>query len=116
MCSGFFAAAMAATIALTACASAPKEERAFDPPLASAVNTMASEAAVAKPGTKVCRWVALGIAEKDLIRGIVQQREGNTVRVRIDDAGRFPNSLNGHRLARGEVITDVATTWTPCTF
>ena len=102
-------------VALAGCASAPKEP-AFDPRLANAVDATATQAAVAKPGTKVCRWVQLGIAEKDLIRGVVQQAEGASVRVRIDDPGRFPNSLNGYRIGKGEVISDAATAWAPCVF
>ena len=105
-----------AILAIAGCSSAPKTDRAFDPQLAKALNATATEAAVAKPGTKVCRWVQLGIAEKDLIRGVVQQPEGANVRVRIDDPGRFPKSLNGHPLARGQVINDAANAWTPCAF
>ena len=106
---------LAAALAIAGCTSTgPKQ--AFDPQLAKTVNTTASEAAVAKSGTKVCRWIQLGIAEKDLLRGVVQHSEGRNVRVRIEDPGRFPNSLNGHQISRGEVVSDTATAWTPCTF
>ena len=111
---GFLCSAVAA-LAIVGCAST-EPKPAFDPQLAKTVNTTASEAAVAKPGTKVCRWVQLGIAEKDLVRGVVQQGQGSNIRVRIEDAGRFPNSLNGHRLGRGETISDTAAAWTPCIF
>ena len=107
---------LVAALALAACASAPKEGPAFDPKLASAVDTSAKQAAVAKQGTKVCRWVQVGIAERDLISGVVQQSDGDNVRVRIDNAGRFPNSLNGHQIARGEILSDAAASWTPCVF
>ena len=106
----------AAILAIAACSGAPKSDRAFDPHLAKSLNATAIEAAVAKPGTKVCRWVQLGIAERDLIRGVVQQAEGANVRVRIDDPGRFPKSLNGHPVGRGEVISDAASAWAPCVF
>ena len=105
---------VAVALAIAGCATEPKQ--AFDPQLAKTVNTTASEAAVTKPGTKVCRWVQLGIAERDWIRGVVQQSQGSNIRVRIEDAGRFPNTLNGHRLGRGETISDAAAAWTPCTF
>ena len=112
---GFLCAAGAAALSIAGCAST-EPKPAFDPRLAKMVNTTASEAAVAKPGTKICRWVQLGIAERDLIRGTVQQSQGSNIRVRIEDAGRFPNSLNGHRVGRGETIGDAAVAWTPCTF
>jgi len=102
-----------AALAIVGCAS-PEPNQAFDPQLAKTVDATASQAAVAKPGTKVCRWVPLGIAEKDLLRGVVQQSEGRDIRVRIEDPGRFLNSLNGHQIARGEVIRDTATSWSPC--
>ena len=105
-----------AALAFAGCAGAPKPEAAFDPQLAKQVNNLASEAAVAKPGTKVCRWVQLGIAERDLIRGVVQQGGGSQVRIRIEDAGRFPKSLNGHQVGKGEVVSDAAVAWTPCVF
>ncbi len=106
----------AAILAIAGCSGAPKPDRAFDPQLANSLNATATEAAVAKPGTKVCRWVQLGIAERDLIRGVVQQPEGRNVRIRVEDPGRFPNSLNGRTIARGEVISDAAASWTPCVF
>jgi hypothetical protein len=111
-----FAGVAAAILAIAGCSGAPKPDRAFEPQLAKSLNATATEAAVAKPGTKVCRWVPLGIAERDLIRGVVQQAEGADVRVRIDDPGRFPSSLNGYRIRKGEVISDAATAWTPCVF
>ena len=110
------AGVVAAMLTFAGCSGAPKSDGAFDPQLAKSLNATATEAAVAKPGTKVCRWVQLGIAEKDLIRGVVQQAEGANVRVRIDDPGRFPKSLNGQTVGRGEVISDAATAWTPCVF
>jgi hypothetical protein len=102
------------TLAFLGCAGAPQQKGAFDPQLADNVNTAASQAAVAKPGTKVCRWVQVGIAERDLISGVVQQAQGNQLQVRIDDPGRFPKSVNGHQVAKGELLSDAATAWTPC--
>ena len=101
--------------ALSGCASKP--EPPFDRKVAGAVSTTAAEAAVSKPGTKVCRMVQLGIAERDWIRGVVQQtEEANTIRVRIEDPGKFPHSLNGTPVARGAVVLDKAIAWTPCIF
>jgi len=103
--------------AFAGCASqTAKPEAAFDAKLASNVSTIAAQAAVAKPGAKVCRWVQLGISERDLVRGVVQQEDGQALRVRIEDPGRFKNSLNGTQLARGAQVLDKAVDWTPCVF
>jgi len=88
--------------------------RAFDPQFARALNATATEAAVAKPGAKVCRQMQVGIAERDWIRGVVSQIGDGKVTVRIDDAGRFPHELNGTTLKRGATVSDTATAWTPC--
>lgn len=102
--------------AISGCAANAKQE-AFDPKLAGQVTASAAEAAVGKPGAKVCRWVPLGISERDLIRGVVQQQEpAQSVRVRIEDPGRFTNSLNGTPLVRGALVLDKAVAWTPCVF
>jgi hypothetical protein len=104
-------------LALAGCSWGAKQPTpAFDARLASSVSASAAEAAVAKPGTKVCRYVQLGIAERDLIRGVVQGEEGASIRVRIEDPGRFPNSINGTPLARGALVLDKAAAWTPCIF
>lgn len=103
-------------LSIGACSSnVPKKETAaFDARLASSVSTSAAQAAVGSGGTKVCRWIQIGIAERDLLRGVVQQQEGDTVRVRIEEPGRFPNTLNGVSLARGALVADKAIAWTPC--
>jgi hypothetical protein len=104
-------------VAIAGCSSSgPKPMPAFDAQLAASVSASASEAAVAKTGAKVCRWVQLGIAERDLVRGVVQQAEADAVRVRIEDPGRFPNSLNGTPLARGALVLDKPIAWTLCVF
>ena len=87
---------------------------AFDPQFARALNESATEAAVAKPGARVCRQMQVGIAERDWIRGVVSQIGDGKVTVRIDDAGRFPHELNGTTLKRGATVSDTATAWTPC--
>ena len=109
-----FVYGVGAALGIAACAGAPPPKSAFDPKLAEKVDIAASQAAVAKPGTKVCRWVQLGIAERDLISGVVQNAEGNNLRVRIEDPGRFPKSLNGQPVGKGELLTDAANAWTPC--
>ena len=104
-------------LALIAGCASKKQDAAFDPKLTAQVSATASEAAVSKPGTKVCRWVQVGISERDWLRGVVQQREeANAVRVRIEDPGKFTNTLNGTPLTRGALVLDKAADWTPCVF
>jgi hypothetical protein len=104
-------------VAFAGCSSSgPKPTPAFDAQLASNVSATASQAAVAKTGARVCRWVPLGISERDLVRGVVQQAEADALRVRIEDPGRYTNSLNGTQLARGALVLDKAIAWTPCVF
>ena len=77
---------------------------------------MATTAAVAKTGAKVCRQTAIGIAERDWLRGTVTEVAGDAIAVRIEDPGRFPQSLNGTPVARGALLRDNAVAWTPCRF
>jgi len=101
--------------ALVCCSSEPPRP-AFDPLLADRIDHMATTAAVAKTGSKVCRQTAIGIAERDWLRGVVTEVTGDAIVVRIEDPGRFPQSLNGTPVARGAVVRDVAMSWTPCRF
>lgn len=94
----------------------PKSVEAFDPKFASTLNKTAHEAASARPGAKLCRNVQVGISEHDWIRGVVQDVQGDAIGVRVEDAGRHPKSLNGTMLAKGAVIRDSASAWTPCVF
>jgi hypothetical protein len=65
-------------------------------------------AAVAKNGQKVCREVPVGIGGREWVRGVVVEVEGGHVGVRIDDPGKQGN------FPRGEVMWDLAQSWTPC--
>ena len=107
----------AAALLTGACSTGrPAPEPAFDPQFARAVNDTATQAAVAKPGAKVCRTIQVGIAERDWIRGVVSEIADSKLAVRIDDAGRFPHELNGTAVVRGALVWDTATGWTPCLF
>jgi hypothetical protein len=77
---------------------------------------MATTAAVAKTGAKVCRQTEIGIAERDWLRGVVTEVARDMIVVRIEQAGRFPQSLNGTPVARGAIVRDSAAAWTPCRF
>ena len=100
---------------LASCSSEPPRP-AFDPNLADRIDRMATTAAVAKSGAKVCRQTAIGIAERDWLRGVVTEVTGDAIAVRVEDPGRFPQSLNGTPVARGAVLRDNALAWTPCRF
>ena len=100
---------------LGSCSSEPARP-AFDPRLAANINEMATTAAVAKTGARVCRQTEIGIAERDWLRGVVTEVAGDAIAVRIEDPGRFPQSLNGTPVARGAVLRDAAMAWTPCRF
>lgn len=75
---------------------------------------MAAQAAVAKPGIRVCRMLTVGIAEQDWLKGVVVDASAEQLRVRIDDAGRFPHFVNGVSVATGSVLLDTPSLWTPC--
>ena len=65
-------------------------------------------AAVARDGQKVCREMPVGIGGREWVRGVVVGIEGEHVGVRIDDPGKQGN------FPRGEVVWDLAQSWTPC--
>jgi hypothetical protein len=71
-------------------------------------------AAVGKPGVKVCRVLQVGIAVRDLIRGVVTVVEGDRIEVRIDDPGRQPHMIDNKPLVKGMTIWSTAAEWTPC--
>ena len=73
-----------------------------------------AEIAMATPGVKVCRRVTVGIGVEDWIRGVVVEAGEGKVGVRIDDPGRIQHTWNGKPLARGDVVWDSVSAWTPC--
>lgn len=73
-----------------------------------------ARAAVGKEGTKVCREVPIGIAERDWVRGTVAAVSGEKVGIRIDQAGRYPHVVAGVEARQGEVLWDSPDEWTPC--
>lgn len=104
-------------VSVTACSTIERARTlAFDPKFARSVTETATNAAVAKPGAKVCRQMQVGIAERDWVRGVVMEVSGDRISVRVDDPGRFPHSLNGTAVVRGVLLRDAASAWTPCLF
>lgn len=95
-------------------ASGPVCAQETDQEVARAVAEKAHRAAVAKPGTRVCRLLALGISERDWIRGTVVEAGPRDIGIRIDDPGRFSHQLNGAAVVRGAVVRDAPLGWTPC--
>jgi hypothetical protein len=67
-----------------------------------------ARAAVTKEGQKVCREMPVGIGGRDWVRGVVVGIEGEHVGVRVDDPGAHAH------FPRGEVVWDLARSWTPC--
>lgn len=104
---------LAWTLLLGACA-AGEVPHPTSPAAARAVAEAGTYAAVARPGATVCRQLRFGIAERDWIRGEVVSAAGQELRVRIEDPGRFGQSLNGVPLARGVVVNDAPRAWVPC--
>jgi hypothetical protein len=105
----------AIVLSVASCSVEPTRP-AFDAQLARSVNDTATTAAVAKAGAKVCRQTEIGIAERDWLRGVVTEVAGDAITVRIEQAGRFPQSLNGTPIVRGATVRDSAVAWTPCRF
>jgi hypothetical protein len=73
-----------------------------------------ARAAVAKEGQKVCRQIAVGIAERDWVRGTVVALNEDKVGIRIDDPGRHLHVISNAEARKGEVVWDLPQEWTPC--
>lgn len=69
---------------------------------------------MAKAGAKVCRMIFVAIAEREWIRGEVVGVGPKTIRIRIDEPSRYQQAINGTLLARGAIVEDTPTDWTPC--
>jgi hypothetical protein len=72
-------------------------------------------AAVGRPGARVCREMRVGVASVDMVRATVLAREGDSIRVRIDNAGQFEHTLGDRQIKHGDVISDAMRFWVPCT-
>jgi len=113
-----------ATLALCVCVAACQSQSAREKAAEYAANRAAARsiadaanrAALSKPGAQVCRLVGVGIAQYDWIRGRVSEISGETIQVRLDSAGRFPQTLNGVGLAQGTLVRDEMSNWVPCSY
>ena len=71
-------------------------------------------AAVGKVGASVCREMDVGIAVVDRVRGTVVAVQGESITVRIDDAGKFQHVIANREIAKGESVSDASSLWVPC--
>lgn len=85
-----------------------------DPRFARELADTATVAAVAKRGARVCREMQVGIAEREWVRGVVEEARDRHVAVRIVTPGQFEHTIGGVKLARGALVRDDAAAWTPC--
>lgn len=110
------AAALCGT--LVACsATTARDPAAAEAGRAATARTIAEAAtrvAVSKAGAQVCREIPIGISERDWIRASVLEVAGDRIRVKINDPGRFPQTLGGVGIARDVVFWDTPLNWTPC--
>lgn len=82
---------------------------------ARAVNEVAVRVAVSKVGARVCREIAVGISEHDLIRGEVVEVTPDVVKVKVTEAGRFPETIGNVVVTPGIFLSDTPLNWRPCT-
>ena len=69
-----------------------------------------------KPGATVCRNVPVGIAQVDVIGGIVQSLDRDRLKIRIQRPGKFINFLDGREISIGSEIMEDSDNWYPCLF
>lgn len=108
------AGALAAAALMLAACAAPPDNSALDAERARAVAELEQQAALTRPGTRVCRRVPVGISERDWLHGTVVEVSADRIAVHIDGAGRFPNQLEGVPVAAGTIAWTPAIGWIPC--
>lgn len=105
-------------LALSACSSPPQRNpSAVEAERAAAARTItevATRVAVSKAGARVCREITVGISESDWVRGTVVETGADRIRVRIDEPGKFPQTLDGISVVRGATFWDTPLNWRPC--
>jgi len=67
-----------------------------------------------KPGATVCRNIPVGIAQIDVIGGVVQSLDGDRLRIRIQRLGKFSKMLDGRAIDIGSEIVEDSDHWFPC--
>ena len=71
-------------------------------------------AALSKTGTRACREMRTGPAEREWIKGIVVDAKEGKIAVRIDEPGTRLHIVAGAEVKKGEVVWEAATEWVPC--
>lgn len=73
-----------------------------------------AEAAVAAPGTLVCRKIPVGSVVIDWLQGEVLTEHEGQVSVKIINPGQFTHVIHGQGIVQGSVVQDAVMDWTPC--
>ncbi len=109
-------ASVVVCLCIAGCASGPKPapDLHHDPEFARNLADLAHRAALAKPGARVCRLMSVGISERDWIGGVVVELGDSEVIIRIENAGRLLNTLDGRSIVPGVLVRDAPSRWTPC--
>lgn len=58
--------------------------------------------------------MSVGIAERDWISGVVVELGASEIVIRIENAGRLHNSIDGGTIAAGVLVRDAPSRWAPC--
>ncbi|PJA56849.1 MAG: hypothetical protein CO164_10950 [Rhodocyclales bacterium CG_4_9_14_3_um_filter_68_10] len=74
----------------------------------------AARAALARPGVRVCQWVAIGIGNRTRIRGEVAEFSAAQIAVRIAEPGPQSVTAAGVPVRAGDVVWDDFLAWEPC--
>ena len=73
-----------------------------------------ARAAIARPGSAVCREMKVGIAITENIRGTVLAASDDGIEIRIDNPGNMGHLIRGVDVVKGAVIKDDFPNWMPC--
>jgi hypothetical protein len=65
-------------------------------------------------GTRVCRELEVGVGNRDIVRGTVTSVEGERIKVRIVDQGKYDHAIDGVQVRKDAVVTDFLKSWAPC--
>ncbi|GAB4174061.1 MAG: hypothetical protein Fur0039_15870 [Rhodocyclaceae bacterium] len=74
----------------------------------------AAREALARPGVRVCQWVAIGIGGRTRLRGEVADSSNAQIAVRILDPGSQKVTAAGVAVSAGDVVWDDLLAWEPC--
>jgi hypothetical protein len=58
--------------------------------------------------------MSVGISERDWISGVVVELGNSEAVIRIENAGRLLNTIDGIGIVPGVLVRDAPSRWTPC--